>query len=117
MKFYVNEIHNIADSDWDHQCIGLFTNNKWVGEGNFCGWYGIEYYLDTTLIAYGIQLKEGNRGYDPTDPFNEIKYVNQYYDKIMIRSIIGEESFEANDVEEALKIFSEQNWPSKRRNQ
>lgn len=113
MKFYVNEIHNIEDSDWDHQCIGLFTSNKWVGEGNFCGWYGIEYYLDTTLIAYGIQLKEGNRGYDPTDPFNEIKYVNQYYDKIMIRSIIGEESFEANDVEEALKIFSEQKWREK----
>ena len=113
MKFYVNEIHNIEDSDWDHQCIGLFTSNKWVGEGNFCGWYGIEYYLDTTLIAYGIQLKEGNRRYDPTDPFNEIKYVNQYYDKIMIRSIIGEESFEANDVEEALKIFSEQKWREK----
>ena len=117
MKFYVNEIHSVPESDWYHQCMGLFTDNEWEGEGNFCGWYSAEYYLDTTLIAYGIQLLEGNRGYDPFYPFSEVKYVNQHYDKIAIRSIIGQESFEANDIEEALKIFSEQNWPSKRRNQ
>lgn len=54
MIFYVNfvklpENHNVAD----RHAIGLFDSNDWKGEGSYCGWYSTEYYLDTTLIAYG----------------------------------------------------------------
>ena len=48
MTFYINKIH-IEESDWEHECIGLFNETNWVGEGNFCGWYGVEFYTNTTL--------------------------------------------------------------------
>lgn len=34
MTFYINKVH-ISDSDWEHECIGLFDKENWVGEGNF----------------------------------------------------------------------------------
>ena len=58
MTFYVNQAQAPL-SDWEHQCIALFDGNKWAGEGNFCGYYAAEYYLDTTILAYGIQLRKG----------------------------------------------------------
>ena len=68
MIFYINEVH-LSESDWEHECIGLFDKENWAGEGNFCGWYGAEYYKDTTLIAYGIQLGHSSI-YNPKRPFN-----------------------------------------------
>lgn len=109
MKFYINQVET-RDSSWDYQCIGLFTNNEWQGEGNFCGYYGSEYYLNTTLIAYGIQAKTGNYPYDPLYPFNYVKIVNSSYEKIQIGSDMWEESFECDNEIEALNIFAQQKW-------
>ena len=109
MKFYINEVQT-KDSDWNHRCIGLFTNNEWNGAGNFCGWYAIEYYTNTTLLAYGIQNRSGGWTYNSLYPFDKIEYKNEYYNEIPIGSVIWEESFEAKDIDEALEIFSQQKW-------
>ena len=86
MTFYINEAH-IAESDWDHECIGLFDKENWTGEGNFCGWYGAEYYRDTTLIAYGIQLGHTSI-YNPKRPFDGgFKIVKEHYDKYIAEGL------------------------------
>ena len=109
MTFYINQIHT-DESDWNHEYIGLFDKENWIGEGNFCGWYGAEYYRDTTLIAYGIQL--GHSGiYNPKRPFNGgFKVVNKYYDKIGIGSCYWTKQFKADSIEEAIRIFKNQEW-------
>lgn len=112
MIFYVNfvklpENHNVVD----RHAIGLFDSNDWKGEGSYCGWYSTEYYLDTTLIAYGTQMIPS---YEPThviNPFDgDVTVVKQHYDKIGISSIYNEVEFEASFIEEALEIFKEQRW-------
>ena len=110
MKFYVNQVSQ--KGDWNHQYIGLFTNNEWIGEGSFCGWYGTEYYLDTTLLAYGIQLRDGGQVVNFKAPFDGgfFENVNEHHDKILIGSKIWEKVIEADNVEEALKIFKTQSW-------
>ena len=113
MIFYINEVH-ISESDWEHECIGLFDKENWAGEGNFCGWYGAEYYQDTTLIAYGIQLGHSSI-YNPKRPFNGgFKVVYKHYDKIPIGSCYWTKSFNANSVEEAIEIFRKQEWEDDR---
>ena len=113
MTFYINEVH-ISESDWEHKCIGLFDKENWVGEGNFCGWYGAEYYKDTTLIAYGIQLGHSSI-YNPKRPFDGgFKIVKEHYDKIPIGSCYWTRSFKANSVEEAIEIFRKQEWEDDR---
>ena len=109
MTFYVNEVRT-KESDYEHECIGLFDKTNWVGEGSFCGWYGAEFYTNTTLIAYGIQL--GHSGvYDPKRPFNGgFKIVNEHYDKIEIGSCFWTRTFESDSVEEAIEIFRKQEW-------
>ena len=98
--------------DWNRRYIGLFTNNKWAGEGNFCGYYGAEYYLDTTLLAYGIQLREGSKSNNFKAPFDGgfFENVNKHYDKIGIGCDMWEKHIEADSVEEALEIFKTQSW-------
>ena len=109
MTFYINEVY-VDESDWEHECIGLFDNDNSTGEGNFCGWYATEYYQDTTLIAYGIQLGHSSL-YNPKRPFDGgFKIVNKYYDKIVIGSCIWTKTFEADSVEEAIEIFRKQEW-------
>ena len=109
MTFYINKV-DTEESDWEHECIGLFSEANWIGEGNFCGWYGAEFYTNTTLIAYGIQLGHSNM-YNPKRPFNGgFKVVNKYYDKIMIGSCYWTKQFKANSVEEAIRIFKNQKW-------
>lgn len=109
MTFYINQVHT-DESDWNHEYIGLFDKENWIGEGNFCGWYGAEYYRETTLIAYGIQL--GHSGiYNPKRPFNGgFEVVNKYYEKISIGSCYWTKTFEANSIEEAIEIFRKQKW-------
>lgn len=112
-KFYINQV-SLPESDWEHRCIGLFDNNKWKGEGTFCGYYGVEFYLDTTLIAFGIQLIKGNQPYNPKFPFDGgfIENANRHFDKIPIGSNMWEKTIEAENAEEAIKIFKSQSWSS-----
>lgn len=110
MKFYINSTSE--NGDWNHQCIGLFTNNTWKGEGNFCGYYGVEFYLDTTLLAYGIQNRSGGQPVDFKAPFDGgfFENVNKHYDKIVIGSSLWEKIIDANSTEEAIEIFRTQAW-------
>lgn len=109
MTFYINKV-DAEESDWEHECIGLFSEANWIGEGNFCGWYGAEFYTNTTLIAYGIQLGHSSM-YNPKRPFNGgFKVVNKHYDKIMIGSCYWTKQFKADSVEEAIRIFKNQEW-------
>lgn len=109
MTFYINKVC-IDVLDQRHECIGLFSDTNWVGEGNFCGWYGAEFYTKTTLIAYGIQLGHSSM-YNPKRPFDGgFKVVNQYYDKIAIGSCYWTKQFTADSVEEAINIFKNQEW-------
>ena len=110
MTFYINKIH-IDDSNWKDEYIGLFNDHEWEGQGNFCGWYGQEFFKNTTLIAYGIQTGRRFNMYLPKYPFDGgFKIVNQYYDEIGIGSCFYTRSFEADSVEEAIKIFKNQEW-------
>lgn len=112
MTFYINEVHLDDVSDWAHRCVGLFDSNQWNGRGSFCGYYGAEYYLNTTLLAYGIQLVEGSKGYNPKLPFDGgfFDRVNQHFDEIAIGSGMWEKTIEADTTEEAIAIFKCQAW-------
>lgn len=111
MTFYVNQVH-LPESDWNHQYIGLFDNNEWAGKGSFCGYYGAEFYRNTTLLAYGIQLRPGNLSYDPKAPFDGGFFgsVNRRYEEIPIGSGLWEKRIEASSAEEAVEIFKAQCW-------
>lgn len=111
MTFYVNAVH-LDEHGWNERCIGLFDNNKWDGRGSFCGYYGVEFYLDTTLIAYGVQLKNGSSIYNPKAPFDGGFYanVNRHFDEIGIGSGMWENIIEADSIEEAVEIFRNQSW-------
>lgn len=111
MTFYINQV-NLPESDWKHRCIGLFDNNEWEGRGSFCGYYGAEFYKNTTLLAYGIQLITGNESYNPKAHFDGGFFadVNTYYDEICIGSGMWEIKLEADSEKEAIEIFKAQNW-------
>lgn len=111
MTFYVNAVH-LKEYGWNEQCIGLFDNNEWDGRGSFCGYYGAEFYLNTTLIAYGVQLRHGGMPHDPKAPFDGgfHENVNRYFDEIAIGSGMWEKKIEANSAEEAIEIFRTQSW-------
>lgn len=126
MKFYVNQVDIPKEDrtpihidvpegkdirDIDVRYVGLFRGREWEGRGNFCGWYGGEYYKDTTLVAYGIQVVNRN-ALAMHGPFNGGFYdnVNKHYDEIGIGSIYWEKVIEANSVEEAVEIFKSQKW-------
>ena len=110
MKFYINSVPQ--KGDWNNNCIGLFTNNQWTGEGNFCGYYSSEYFLDTTLLAYGIQKRHGGMPVDFKAPFDGgfFENVNEYHDKIMIGSGMWTEEIETETADEAIEIFKNQTW-------
>lgn len=112
MVFYINGV-TIPNRriNYNERCIGLFDNNSWKGEGSCCGWYGAEYYLDTTLLAYGVQLYPGNQVPPKDYPFDGgVFELKEYYNKIAIGSVYQEVKFEAPSVEAAIEIFKEQRW-------
>ena len=111
MRFYINSLDdNKLGSSWSNKIIGLFDNNEWQGEGNFCGWYGCEYFLNTNLIAYFIQEDRGGKPYDPKSKYNEFHVVNRYYGAASIGSRRWTIEIEAATKEEAIEKFKNQSW-------
>ena len=108
VKFYVNRIGYPEDSLGIDKTIskteyyGLFDSNDWDGIGNFCGWYGIEYYKNTNLLAYMIKYS------NEYGTFAMVKEYNRHYDKIVIGSIYLQKVIEADSIEEAIEIFKKQ---------
>lgn len=110
MLFYVNKVDIPDLSDYTHTVVGLFTNNEWSGEGNFCGWYSSEYYHNTELLAYYVQEKSGGSPYNSRDCYTDYRVVFQKHNKIKIGSKFWEESFEAGSPEDAIEKFVDQVW-------
>lgn len=108
MKFYVNMIGYPEDSlDIDKtmnnaEYYGLFDSNDCDGIGNFCGWYSIEYYKNTNLLAYMIRYR------NDSGKFAMVKEYNRHYDQIAIGSIYLQKVIEADSIEEAIEIFKSQ---------
>jgi len=77
----------------------------------FVDGYGAEFYSNTTLIAYGIQKRNGGEPYNAKASFDGgFKVVNRHYDEIMIGSGLWESEFNADGVNEAIEIFKSQSW-------
>lgn len=109
--YYVNEV-KLAESSWDCDIIGLFTEENWTGEGSFCGWYSMEYYNNTTLLAIGYQEEKGigGKGYNPKKKFTRTKILKKTLDQILIGSGLWSKSFCAENDEQAIEIFLKQEW-------
>lgn len=107
MKYFVNKIYYGSP---EVETIGLFTDDNWSGEGSFCGWYGSEYYNDTTLLAY--YTIPDTHMYSPKGHKHiEEKIVNEYYKKISIGSCMWTLILEADNDEEAIKKFFNEEFP------
>lgn len=109
-KYFINQIELDSVSDWDHRVIGLFTDENWEGRGNFCGWYGSEFYTDTILVAYFVQHVSGNNPFNPKQPYEEFEVVNRYFKEVCIGSKYWTRVIEADTVEQAIEIFKNQCW-------
>lgn len=111
MKFYVNMFYpdkigfpNVYPNDY----IGLFTQCETKGEGNWCGYYAFEYYLDTTLLAY--YEAESSGLYRPEARIGDVKMHNKHYPKISIGSHMWTYVIEAENVDEAVEKFKNAEW-------
>ena len=111
--YYVNEVRIAGVSDYDHTCIGLFSGEyHWHGEGNFCGWYGAEFYDDMTLVAYYVI--ENSSSYSPQGHVHiKEEIVNQPFDKIPIGSCYWTQELYAKDDQEAIGKFFHEGFISK----
>jgi hypothetical protein len=111
-RFYVNSIYdkNIADTPYGVRIIGLFGDHGYEGRGNFCGWYGAEYYLNTKLYAH--YLADSSGLYSPEKRVSEVVVHDPAieYDEVQIGSGYWELIIEAETVEEAIEKFSNGDW-------
>ena len=115
MKFYVNRFYGDRlggekagfPNVYPNMYIGLFTQCKTKGEGNCCGYYGAEYYLDTELLAYYVA--EGCI-YQPEKRISDVSDCYFYREKILIGSHMWTKVIEAETVEEAIEKFKNAEW-------
>lgn len=115
MKFYVNSFYGDRlggekvglPNIYPNFYIGLFTQSKTIGEGNFCGYYGAEYYLDTELLAY--YQAEGPI-YQPEKRISSVYGCYFKRKKMLIGSHMWTRVIEAETVEEAYKKFENAEW-------
>ena len=114
MTFYINEVQIKGISDWHHRCVGLFyfpNGYNIDGRGNFCGWYGAEYYLDCILVGYYVQTVDGGQPYDSKGYHHSNNtLVDKHYDEIQIGSGYWEEKVEFENPEVAILNFFEEKW-------
>lgn len=112
-KFYVNQVFDESldcDLPRGRNIIGLFKQCSSKGEGNFCGYYAREYYLDTEMYAYYIANFE--MIYQPENRVSELYICNppKKYEKVPVGSHMWTKVIEADSVEEAMKLFKDANW-------
>lgn len=115
MKYYVNQFYGDRlggeaagfPNVYPGMYIGLFTACEAKGEGNFCGYYGAEYYLNTELLAYYVA--EGGR-YQPEKRISEVQSCYFRRQKILIGSHMWTLVIEAETLEEALEKFENAEW-------
>lgn len=104
MKTYYVNIVRAQDKEGNYiNIVALFTESNWSGEGNFCGWYGSEYYNDTTVIAhYKNNQNDYLVNYEPVTGITECDF---HFDEIKISSCYHEKIIEAESNKEAVEKF------------
>ena len=110
MLFYVNSFDGETlglPSVYPNNRVGLFTKCESKGKGNFCGYYAVEYYLDTTLYAH-YDAKGSH--YAPEKRISDVRVCNIPCEKIMIGSAMWTLVIEADTVEEAIEKFKNAQW-------
>lgn len=108
MIFYVNEI--VQDNS-DVHVIGLFDSNIREGEGNFCGLYSTEFYINVTLVAVGA--RETNNMNDRSK-FIQFSDEAEYFDRIQVGTLYYERFIEASTIVEAIEKFKAREWSIER---
>lgn len=113
MRFYVNEFHDdsIGSCKYPDYKVGLFTSDKWKGEGNFCGYYGIEYYCNTVLLAWYIAKGSGPVTFTPR--IGDVTRCDIYKEKMAIGCGMWTKVIEADSVDEAVEKFARSEWRKK----
>lgn len=108
--YYINAVDfdgviDGCECDYQHRYIALFDSNEWKGEGNFCGYYATEMYLNTTMLAFFQQ--EGDRGsiYDPHKKASEVHRCRIAFEYVTIGSGMWEMTLEAENDEDAIRKF------------
>ena len=112
MEYKINQVSRLALGA-EHTCIGLFSaDSSWKGEGNCCGWYAAELYIHGTLLAY-YEIKNGGL-YSPKG-HEHIKEVvlNKKFDEIIIGSCYWESILNADNDEDAIKKFFNEEFDSR----
>lgn len=114
-KFYVNCFHdetiqNIYMPDNRYRLIGLFEECGTTGEGNFCGYYGAEYYVHTRLEAFYFAQRGGI--YAPEKRVTDVIICARpiEYTKVGIGSHMWTRVIEADTTAEAFKKFRNADW-------
>lgn len=105
--YYINIAYMEAErpDEVSQEVVALFTENNHSGEGNFCGWYGVEFYNNTKMIAYYHNKKlPGRVSWEPT---TDMEIENKYYSKIRIGSCYWERVIQAESEDDALTKFNE----------
>ena len=113
MKYYINKLNEQSNNE--KNAIGLFKfmhGYNWSGEGNFCGWYGAEFYKDVILLGYytipktPLYKSKGEQHIEEIDLLDEfdIRY------EISIGSCYWEQSFEEDDDYKALQRFFKEDF-------
>jgi hypothetical protein len=109
-KYYVNSFYGGRiglPRVYPNMYIGLFRECKAKGEGNFCGYYGAEYYLDTELIAY-YEAEGGS--YQPEKRIGKTHICGYKFDEFLIGSHMWTQVIEAEDDAEARDKFIRAEW-------
>lgn len=111
MIFYVNQIVDAEGitAKPTEDVIGLFTSKAWSGEGNCCGWYSKECFINTTLLAYYTIPNDGSIR-DYRKPYTDFKIVNKKYPKVWVYSSYATEELVADSAEDAIELFRRQTW-------
>lgn len=112
-KFYVNEVHDgklTNGLQYGQSIIGLFRQCETDGRGNFCGYYGSEYYVETELYAYYVADCKGV--YRPEARISELVICDPRikYHEVRIGSHMWTKVIEARNVEEAIELFDNAKW-------
>lgn len=98
MKRYVINQATIKTGAGEREKVAaLFAEHGFVGKGNFCGWYGAEFYTNARMIA----ICRGERRAD------NIQVCNEVYREIEIWSCMVEEPIMAENDEKAVEKFKE----------
>ena len=114
MRFYVNQFYDdsIGSCKYPDYKVGLFTNDKWKGEGSFCGYYARECYCNTVLLAWYVAKGGGPVTFTPR--ISDVTRCDIYKEQVTIGCGMWTMVIEADSIDEAVEKFARGEWRRKR---